>query len=395
MQQETLTVASSEPAAGAEPEPPHPAVECQNLVRRFGSVTALSGVSFAIRKGEFFSLLGPSGCGKTTLLRVLAGLDRPDAGWVRLDGVEMTRTPPHRRPVNTVFQSYALFPHLNVWDNVAFGLRMKGVAAGDVEERVRSALRLVQIEGLEHRRPAQLSGGQQQRVALARALVNEPLVLLLDEPLGALDLQLRRQLQTELRQLQRRLGLTFLHVTHDQEEALALSDRVAVMRAGRIEQLGTPRELYEQPRNRFVARFLGQCNLIEGECLPQSAFDWRVDTPWGLLEVRPPGARTGRMETIETPPRVSCRNRVTLAIRPERIQLLPAGPLRQPLPNQVVARIQDRVYTGAAVEYRVVLPDQSTLTVSLPNDASPAAACQPGQRVICRLPPEALIPLDD
>ncbi len=229
------------------------AIEVQELTRRFGSVTALDRVSLSIRTGEFFSLLGPSGCGKTTLLRILAGLESADSGQVRLEGEDVRHLPAHRRPVNTVFQSYALFPHLNVRDNVAFGLRMKRVAPTEIAARVARVVELVEIASLVERKPDELSGGQKQRVALARAIVNEPRVLLLDEPLAALDLKLRKQLQTELRNLQRRLGITFVYVTHDQDEALALSDRLAVMRDGRVEQLGDAPTLYQRPRTRFVS----------------------------------------------------------------------------------------------------------------------------------------------
>jgi ABC-type Fe3+/spermidine/putrescine transport system ATPase subunit len=239
-----------------------PAVEVEGLSRRFGDFTALDHVDLTIREGEFFSLLGPSGCGKTTLLRILAGLDLPDEGTVRIGGVDAGDIPPHRRPVNTVFQSYALFPHMTVRDNVAFGLRMKRVPPAALAERVDRALDMVQIEHFADRKPAQLSGGQKQRVALARAFINEPEVLLLDEPLGALDLKLRKELQVELSALQKRLGITFVFVTHDQEEALVMSDRIAVMRAGKIEQLGEAHALYERPRNRFVGQFLGSCNLL-------------------------------------------------------------------------------------------------------------------------------------
>jgi spermidine/putrescine transport system ATP-binding protein len=238
------------------------AVEVANITRRFGDIVALDDVTLSIQRGEFFSLLGPSGCGKTTLLRIIAGLDHPDSGSLRLSGVDALAVPAHRRAVNTVFQSYALFPHLNVFDNVAFGLRMKRTPRSAIKTRVHRVMEMVQIVELSARMPAQLSGGQKQRVALARAIVNEPQVLLLDEPLGALDLKLRKQLQQELHALQRRVGITFIYVTHDQDEALALSDRIAVMNAGRIVQVGTGEELYEHPRNRFVAEFLGGCNLI-------------------------------------------------------------------------------------------------------------------------------------
>ena len=240
------------------------AVELDHVVRRFGQVQALSAVSLSVGSGEFFSLLGPSGCGKTTVLRLIAGLDLPDEGTVRIDGADMRGVPAHKRPVNTVFQSYALFPHMSVFNNVVFGLRMNRIPPADLLSRARRVMDMVEIAPLADRRPAQLSGGQKQRVALARAIINEPRVLLLDEPLGALDLQLRKQLRAELHGLQRRLGITFIYVTHDQEEALTMSDRIAVMNLGRIEQVGDPKELYERPRTRFTAQFLGACNLLEG-----------------------------------------------------------------------------------------------------------------------------------
>lgn len=237
----------------------------ENVRRSFGPVVALDSVSLQIHVGEFFSLLGPSGCGKTTLLRILAGLDEPQSGSVLLDDHDLLGIPTHDRPVNTVFQSYALFPHLSVRDNIAFGLRMKKVAAPQLDSRVNAMMELVEVQNFASRKPAELSGGQRQRVALARALVNEPRVLLLDEPLAAVDQKLRKQLQADLLALQRRLGLTFVYVTHDQEEALRLSDRIAVMNHGRIEQVGAPKEVYDLPKTRFVAEFLGDCNLIAAD----------------------------------------------------------------------------------------------------------------------------------
>lgn len=387
MQSLTTVATKDEPTSEAEPGSSRSAAaECRQLVRRFGDVTALDGVSLSIRQGEFFSLLGPSGCGKTTLLRLLAGLDIPDAGQIWLAGLDMTRVPPQRRPVNTVFQSYALFPHLTVWDNVAFGLRMKGVPEPQVRQKVQEVLALVRIEGLEHRRPAQLSGGQQQRVALARALVNQPQVLLLDEPLGALDLQLRKQLQTELRQMQRRLGLTFLHVTHDQAEAMSLSDRIAVMKAGRIEQIGTPRELYEHPRTRFVAQFLGSCNLIEGTALEWGGHHLRVQTCYGWLEV----SRTGPM-SAGAPARTG--GTLTLAIRPEQIRLrAPVDGFRET--NSIRAVVEETVFLGSAVEYRLRSAGRLLLALE-PRHGKNGFLWQPGDHVTCCLPSEALTLLDD
>ena len=241
------------------------AVELRGVTRRFGEVTAVDALDLEVRDGEFLALLGPSGCGKTTTLRLIAGFERPDEGEVRIAGRDVANLPPHRRPVNTVFQSYALFPHLSVLDNVAYGLRQRRVGRAERRARARELLELVQLRGVENRRPRELSGGQQQRVALARALVLEPKVLLLDEPLGALDLKVRRELQIELKRVQESVGITFVHVTHDQEEALALSDRVAVLNHGRIEQLGRPQEIYDTPATPFVAGFIGETNFIERE----------------------------------------------------------------------------------------------------------------------------------
>ncbi len=349
------------------------------LVKRFGGVTALDRVELTVSRGEFFSLLGPSGCGKTTLLRLIAGLEQPDAGVLELGGRDALPIPAHRRPVNTVFQNYALFPHLSVADNVAFGLRMKGVPAAARTERVRRAMDLVQIADLAGRMPAQLSGGQKQRVALARALVNEPEVLLLDEPLGALDLKLRQQLQADLRALQRRLGITFIHVTHDQTEALALSDRLAVMNLGRIEQVGEPGAVYERPRTRFVADFLGACNLIAGHWRPAE------DGPTVLTELGPLAvAAHGRAATAN--------GAVTLAIRPERIRQVPFA--HPPPPNSCGAQVEGVTFAGA--ETRLTLrAGNLLLTASHRNDAGAVGVCAAREPVRITLPPEALVVLDD
>lgn len=241
------------------------AVEFRDVARTFGAVRAVDGVSLSVESGEFFAMLGPSGSGKTTCLRLIAGFELPDAGHVLLDGQDVSDVPPYERSVNTVFQDYALFPHMTVLDNVAYGPRVRKVGAAQRNARAREMLELVKLAGFEDRRPAQLSGGQKQRVALARALINEPKVLLLDEPLGALDLKLREEMQIELRNLQRRVGITFIYVTHDQGEALSMSDRVAVFNQGRIEQMASARELYTKPRTAFVARFVGGANVAEGE----------------------------------------------------------------------------------------------------------------------------------
>jgi len=250
-----------------------PIIELKNLTRRFGDFVALDGVSLSVAPGEFLTLLGASGSGKTTTLRLIAGFDLPDAGEILMDGQDIAPLPPYRRPINTVFQQYALFPHMSVRENVAYGLRMRKVPKGEITGRVDEALKMVQLGQLDARAPKQLSGGQQQRVALARALVNRPRVLLLDEPLGALDLKLRKEMQLELKHLQTQVGITFIYVTHDQEEALTMSDRIALMRAGKIEQVGTPREIYAKPQSRYVADFIGETNLLK--------------LPSGWLSVRP------------------------------------------------------------------------------------------------------------
>jgi spermidine/putrescine transport system ATP-binding protein len=360
---------------------PHPAIETVDLTRRFGEVTALDRVSVTIQPGEFFSLLGPSGCGKTTLLRLIAGLDAADGGTLRIDGIEASLMPAHRRPVNTVFQSYALFPHLDVRNNVAFGLRMKKVAPAEIDRRVNDVMALVEIGPLADRRPNQLSGGQKQRVALARAIVNEPKVLLLDEPLAALDLKLRKQLQLELRNLQRRLGITFVYVTHDQEEALVLSDRIAVMRDGHIEQLGDARTLYEQPRTRFVSQFLGSCSLIEGRTRSSSDQTFVAQTSLGDLTV------------AGTAPH---RATYTLAIRPEKIRVLTVGaPKDGSAPtNRIRARVDQRIYVGSETHYELCSGAQQ-LRVETMNRDTLDSELVPGQDVDLELPPAALILLDD
>jgi len=354
-----------------------PTVELVNVTRRFAEVTALASVSLTVRPGEFFSLLGPSGCGKTTLLRIIAGLDVADEGTVRIGGMDANELPAHRRPVNTVFQSYALFPHLSVWDNVAFGLRMKRVPPSEIRERVGNVMALVEIESLTSRKPAQLSGGQKQRVALARAIVNEPQVLLLDEPLSALDLKLRKQLQMELRNLQRRLGITFIYVTHDQEEALVLSDHIALMRDGRIEQLGDAASLYERPRTRFASQFLGSCSLIDADVKRVTSDGFIVDTPMG--ELRVVGSALAR-------------KKVTLAIRPEKVQLSPAPTTGGE--NHVRVRIEQRIYVGSETHYELGAGSQP-LRAEVMNNQAGFPGLEVGQEVVACLAPDALMVLDD
>ena len=350
-----------------------PAVETVALTRRFGTVEALRGVSLEIRRGEYFSLLGPSGCGKTTLLRIIAGLDTPDSGTLHLHGRDARDIPAHQRATNTVFQSYALFPHLSVRENVAFGLRMRKVPSTELEKRVRGVMEMVRITDLASRQPSEISGGQKQRVALARALVNEPQVLLLDEPLGALDLKLRKELQQELRALQRRTGITFIHVTHDQDEALGLSDRIAVMNAGRVVQLGTGEELYERPRTRFVAQFLGGCNLLEATVRRRNGNEVVVETALGELHVNTNDPRSV----------------FTLAIRPEKIILHPPDSAA----NRFRATITETTYTGAETQCTLRVAEQ-TLRVATVNSTSTRRGQEGGSLAIA-LPPETLIVLED
>jgi spermidine/putrescine transport system ATP-binding protein len=342
-------------------------VTLEGLSKRFGAVEAVRRLDLEIQEGEFFSLLGPSGCGKTTTLRLIAGFEEPTTGRIVLGGKDVTDTPPHRRPVNTVFQNYALFPHLNVRDNVAFGLRFKDVPRGNRERLVGDALRLVRLAPLAHRKPAQLSGGEQQRVALARALVLNPSVLLLDEPLGALDAKLRRALQIELKALQEQIGITFVYVTHDQEEALTMSDRIAVMADGLVQQIGTPREVYEEPETTFVADFLGVSNLM------RAVADGRGRVALG--EVR---LAAGRGDLAAT-------GSVHVTIRPERIRLEALGPESENRLRGVVRRI---VYLGAATHIFVDLPNGQTLQATVQSGDGPAY--REGTPMTVVLPPEAL-----
>jgi spermidine/putrescine transport system ATP-binding protein len=309
-----------------------------NLTKRFGSFTAVDDLNLAIGQGSFFALLGASGCGKTTTLRMIAGLEEPTAGQVILAGRDISRQRPYQRPVNTVFQSYALFPHLNVFENVAFGLRRRGIR--NVAGQVHDMLSLVQLDGFANRRPAQLSGGQQQRVALARALINRPQVLLLDEPLGALDLKLRRQMQIELKRIQTEVGITFVHVTHDQEEAMTMADTVAVMNAGHIEQLGSPTQLYEFPATAFVANFLGQSNLLAAEAAGQSGTEVPVEAYGSRFVVPADRAR-------------STHGPVYLGVRPEKLRLAPTAD-EVPAGDQWVAGVvTDASYIGVSTQYLV------------------------------------------
>ena len=317
------------------------AIALAGVSKRFGKAEAVRDVSLAIGEGEFFSLLGPSGCGKTTTLRMIAGFELPDEGRIVLQGKDVTSVLPSRRPVNMVFQQYALFPHMSIYDNIAFGLKVKRVPRSQHRGRVLEMLRIIELEGLERRRPRQLSGGQQQRVALARALVNQPAALLLDEPLGALDVKLRKQMQLELKRIQHDVGTTFVYVTHDQEEALAMSDRIAVMNGGRVEQIGGPREIYEHPTTAFVADFIGSLNALEvtvgelvgGYAVMRLGEGERVIVPVG------PGARTG--------------DSFRVAVRPERVQIGPVGVPGSDGGSRLEGTIAEIVYLGMYTQFHV------------------------------------------
>ena len=320
------------------------AIALESVGKRFGQSAAVRDVTLSILEGEFFSLLGPSGCGKTTTLRMIAGFETPDEGRILLQGHDGTSVAANRRPVNMVFQQYALFPHMSIYDNVAFGLRVKRVPRRDHDDRVREMLRVVELEGLESRRPRQLSGGQQQRVALARALVNRPAALLLDEPLGALDVKLRKQMQFELKRIQHELGTTFVYVTHDQDEALAMSDRIAVMNGGRVEQIGAPREIYEHPTTPFVADFIGSLNALE----------FTVHELVGGFAVMRLSDRERIVVPVEAGTHVGASFRI--AVRPERIQIAPAGSDAAEAGSSLEGTIAEIVYLGMYTQFHVETP---------------------------------------
>jgi spermidine/putrescine transport system ATP-binding protein len=313
-------------------------VRLVDVVKRFGDVVAVDHVDLEVRDGEFFSLLGPSGCGKTTTLRMIGGFEEPTSGLIELQGRDVTWLPPYRRNVNTVFQNYALFPHLTIFENIAFGLRRKGFREAEVRSRVGQMLALVELAGFEKRKPSQLSGGQAQRVALARALINRPSVLLLDEPLGALDLKLRKQMQLELKRIQHEVGITFIYVTHDQEEAMTMSDRIAVMNRGRYEQLADPETLYERPATRFVAGFLGISNLLRGTVVERTAEQAAIRLVEGEV-VRAPAAAVRGATDLE------------VGVRPEKIRLFAAGTEPPAGFNVVAGTVRDASYLGVSTQY--------------------------------------------
>jgi len=351
-------------------------VEVQGVTRSFGDAVAVDRVSLEVRRGEFLTLLGPSGCGKTTLLRIIGGFETPDEGRVILGGNDVTETPPYRRDVTTVFQQYALFPHLNVFRNVTFGLERRRITRAEVERRTREALDLVRLSGTESRRPSELSGGQQQRVALARALVLEPRVLLLEEPLAALDLKLRKQMQLELKSIQRRVGISFIYVTHDQEEALTMSDRIVVMNAGRIEQVGNAAEIYERPATEFVADFIGVSNIVEGTV---------EEIAEGLASIR-----VGNAKVAAKCVNVVLGESVRLMIRPEKIRVV-----EEIRAESLAGRIESAIYLGESTQWIIALEDGRRVT-ALEQNREPfdAREARLGRLVSIGWEPEAAVVLN-
>jgi spermidine/putrescine transport system ATP-binding protein len=346
------------------------AIRLEKLVKTYDGVPAVSGIDLDIPAGKFYSLLGASGCGKTTTLRMIAGFERPDSGRIELDGRDVISDPPHKRPVNTVFQSYALFPFMTVWDNVAFGLRYHKATKAETTDRVGAALELVQMNTFAKRKPAQLSGGQQQRVALARALVLRPRVLLLDEPLGALDAKLRKQLQLELRSVQREVGITFVYVTHDQEEALTMSDQIAVLAHGRVEQVGPPQEIYTAPATTYVAGFLGAANIFDAEVLDCSAGVAVCSAMSTRLHATVGGSCTSGPAAV--------------VIRPERITVQLPGESVADGCNVISGTVSEVVYLGASTQVHVDVGEPADLVVDVPNHSGPqSSGFHPGMAVSC------------
>ena len=326
-------------------------VELVNISKSFGSTKVLDELCLEVKENEFLTLLGPSGCGKTTTLRIIGGFERPDSGKVLFDGTDITNVPANKRNLNTVFQKYALFGHMTIEENIAFGLKIKNKSDAYIKDKIKYALKLVNLEGFEKRKPTSLSGGQQQRIAIARAIVNEPKVLLLDEPLGALDLKLRQNMQYELIRLKNELGITFIYVTHDQEEAFAMSDRVVVMNQGRIEQIGTPQEIYEEPSNLYVARFVGEINIL----------------PARIMSVPGEGIYiadiSGRRFTLRTSRSFAAGDRVNVLLRPEDIRVY-AHDDERPEGPYLTGRIEETVYKGATVDISIALDSGETLSVA-------------------------------
>jgi spermidine/putrescine transport system ATP-binding protein len=363
-----------------------PDIRLRGVVKRFGDQTAVAGLDLEIERGAFYALLGPSGCGKTTTLRMIGGFEEPTEGRVFLGGSDVTDLPPYKRDVNTVFQSYALFPHLSVEKNVAFGLERKKLGREEVSQRVREALELTQLTGFEKRKPHQMSGGQQQRVALARALVNRPRALLLDEPLGALDLRLRKQLQLELKRIQQEVGITFIHVTHDQEEAMAMADTIAVMNEGRIEQAGTAVELYETPSTEFVANFLGVSNLIAGTLCHRNGSRAEFKTHDGSRVALPINRLNG--QTVGAS--------MMCGVRPEKVVLVDANDAHGAAEGRNVLRgkVEIASFLGVSIQYVIRTPGGEELTVVQQNTGGDAASIGPGRDVLVTWEPEHTFVVD-
>jgi putrescine transport system ATP-binding protein len=364
-----------------------PLLRLEAVGKKFGAVHAVDRLSLDIKAGEFFALLGPSGCGKTTLLRMLAGFETPDQGRILLDGQDIARVLPHQRPVNMMFQNYALFPHLSVRENIAFGLKRMGMPRGEIKQRVAEMISLVRLDGLETRKPDQLSGGQKQRVALARSLARRPRVLLLDEPLAALDKKLRESTQLELMEVQRRLGMTFIIVTHDQQEAMTVADRIGVMDAGRLEQVATPRQLYESPGSRWVAEFIGEVNIFEGQAQSGEA---------GRLTVSTKDAGT---IVVAQPSGPISKSLVCVAIRPEKIKLSRRGPATDALSAQAINRLEGVVtevsYLGGITSYKIKLDSGAVLRSSMTNTARiEIDAYHANQRVVVWFTPDDCVVLE-
>jgi len=352
-------------------------VRLVDVTKKFGDQVAVDRINLEVRDGEFFSLLGPSGCGKTTTLRMIGGFEQPTSGLIELQGQDVTWLPPFKRNVNTVFQNYALFPHLTIFENVAFGLRRKGVKASEIKSRVTDMLNLVELPGYEARKPTQISGGQAQRVALARALINRPAVLLLDEPLGALDLKLRKQMQVELKRIQQEVGITFIYVTHDQEEAMTMSDRIAVMNKGRYEQLGDPESLYERPSTSFVAGFLGVSNLLPGVV---------ESTDGRYAAVKLSDGTTARVPSAL----IDGATAVSIGVRPEKIRLRPPEEATPDGHNQLRGVVRDASYLGVSTQYQVEARGGARLTVYEQNveRATRAELWAPGEEVLLTWSPD-------
>ena len=364
-----------------------PLLRIDAVVKKFGPFRAVDRLSLDIRAGEFFALLGPSGCGKTTLLRMLAGFETPDQGRILLDGKDIAQVLPHQRPVNMMFQNYALFPHLSVRDNIAFGLKRAGMPRAQINTRVAEMVALVKLDGLEKRKPDQLSGGQKQRVALARSLARRPQVLLLDEPLAALDKKLRESTQLELMELQRRLGMTFIIVTHDQEEAMTVASRIGVMDAGRLEQVATPRELYEAPASRWIAEFVGEVNLFEGQIAPHESNRLAVST------------RDAGTIFVAEPRQPVTKTNVCVAIRPEKVKLSRRGPASDAVNATAINRLEgvvtDVSYLGGFTTYKVKLDSGAVVRSSMANTARlDIDAYSASQRVVAWFTPDDCVVLE-